>query len=146
MKSSGHGDSRGDALRVRDILRAAGRIHSYVHSMTKARFEHDSRTQDAVIRQLEIIGEAAKGLSPHFKEAYPVDNWRKIAGMRDKLTHHYWRADLDLVWEAAKAHARRLAAALERRRLKRKKTPAELDAEIAAMLAKSRQRRRRISR
>lgn len=129
-------DSRGDALRVRDILRAGGRIRSYTHGMTRAKFGRDPKTQDAVLKQLENIGEAVKNLSPWFREAYPLDDWRKIAGMRDKLSHHYWKTDLDLVWEVAKGHVRKLTALLERKKLRRDKTPRELDAEITKVLAK----------
>lgn len=137
------GSPRSDALRVHDILRSAARVRSYVHGTTRAQFDKDPKTQDAVIRQLELVGEAAKGLSMNFRDAYPVDDWRKIAGMRDKLAHHYWKTDLDLVWEVAKKHVRRLAAALEKKRLRRDKTPAQLDAEITAVLARPKRRKKR---
>jgi|ERR1700674_2993279 len=129
-------DQRGDAFRVRDILRAAGSIRSYVHGMNRAQFNRDPKTQDAVIRKIEILGEAAKNLSPAFREACPIDDWRKIAGMRDKLTHHYWKTDLDLVWEVAKKRVRHLAAALSRKKLSTNKTARELETEIAMILAK----------
>jgi uncharacterized protein with HEPN domain len=139
------GDRRSDALRVRDILRALGAIRSYVHGMNRTQFNKDRRTQDAVVRQIEILGEATKSLSLAFREAVPADDWKKIAGMRDKLAHHYWKTDLDIVWDVAKKYTRRLANALARRRLVPGRTPAQLDAEIAAILAapKSRASRRR---
>lgn len=138
MKPSG----RADALRIRDILRALGAIRSYIHGMNRAQFDSDRRTQDAVIRQIEIIGEAAKNLSPAFREAVP-DDWTKIAGMRDKLAHHYWKTNLNIVWDVAKSYSRRLANALTKKRLRSGKTPAQLDAEIAAIFAAPKKPRRR---
>lgn len=138
MKPSG----RADALRIRDILRALGAIRSYVHGINRAQFDNDRKTQDAVIRQIEVIGEAAKNLSPTFREAVPED-WTKIAGMRDKLAHHYWKTNLNVVWDVAKNYSRRLANTLAKKRLRTGKTPAQLDAEIKAILAKPKKPRRR---
>lgn len=132
---------RTDALRVRDILSALGAIRSYVHGMTRARFDRDRKTQDAVIRQIEVIGEATKGLSSTFRAAVPADDWKKIAGMRDKLAHHYWKTNLNIVWDVAKNYSRRLTNALARRHLRVGKTPAQLDAEIAMILAGKRRRK-----
>jgi uncharacterized protein with HEPN domain len=56
--------------------------------------------QSAVLRQLEVMGEAAKHVSPSFKAAYPDIPWRQIAGMRDILIHAYNRVDLEIVWTA----------------------------------------------
>lgn len=53
----------------------------------------------ASVRSLEVIGEATKNLSEEFKEKYPVVEWKKIAGMRDKLIHHYFGINWDIVWD-----------------------------------------------
>ena len=55
--------------------------------------------EDAVLRNIEIIGEAAKSLSEKLKAASPATPWRQIGRMRDKLIHHYFGVDLDLIWE-----------------------------------------------
>ncbi|MFB3766621.1 MAG: DUF86 domain-containing protein [Methanotrichaceae archaeon] len=79
---------------MRDALR---RILDYTGEGKDAFFE-DSKTQDAVVRNLEIVGEAVKNLSPQFKANYPEIHWKAISGMRDKLIHEYFGVNLDLVW------------------------------------------------
>ena len=66
--------------------------------MSYKNFIKDSKTQDAVVRNLEIIGEAVKMLSKELKEKYPQFPWKELAGMRDKLIHHYFGINYDLVW------------------------------------------------
>lgn len=83
-------------LHIRDAIR---RIRAYTTAGKEA-FLADSKTQDAVIRNLEIIGEAVKQLSAGLKDANPEVPWRRIAGMRDKLIHEYFGVNLRLVWEA----------------------------------------------
>lgn len=61
-------------------------------------FLSDRMRQDAIIRKIEIIGEAVKNLADDIKELAPHTPWRNIAGMRDRLTHNYFGVDLDLVW------------------------------------------------
>ena len=77
----------------------------------------DRKTQDAVVRNLEIIGEAVKRLSPDLTGAHVDIPWRQIAGMRDKLIHDYFGVDLDLVWGVVEqelpALRTRLAAMLQ---------------------------------
>lgn len=133
-----------DAHRVRDIERSATAIRSYLHGMHRGMFDRDRKTQDAVIRQIELIGEAAKGISAELKTGLPKIPWRQIGGMRDKLAHKYWEVDLDLVWEVARKYVRDLVAELHKvlqLRKHRKKTPRELNAEIATLLARRARRR-----
>ena len=66
----------------------------------KENFFSDRKTQDAVVRNLEIIGEATKRVSATLKEAHPDIAWKPIAGMRDKLIHDYFGVNLQLVWDA----------------------------------------------
>ena len=64
-----------------------------------------AQAQDAVIRRLEIVGEAVKNIPDDFKKSYPKVLWRKIAGMRDVLIHEYFAVDMELVWRAASKDA-----------------------------------------
>ncbi len=77
-----------DAL-VAEILGAARRATAYVGGMSYTAFVEDTRTQDAVIRNIEIIGEAAKNVSDTVRARYPQVPWRQMAGSRDRLIHDY---------------------------------------------------------
>lgn len=65
-------------------------------------FQHDLKTQDAVIRNLEIIGEAVKIISDQIKIGHPGVPWKEIAGTRDKLIHDYFGVNIDVVWNIIK--------------------------------------------
>jgi len=91
-----------------DISDAVERILLYTSEMTYREFILDVKTQDAIIRNLEILGEAVKNLPPPFTEQYPEIPWRFIAGMRDKLIHHYFGVSLAIVWETAQSDIPRL--------------------------------------
>lgn len=80
---------------IRDCLR---RILEYT-SAGKSDFLRDTRTQDAVIRNFEVIGEAVKQLSQDFKADWPDVEWKRIAGMRDFLIHVYFGVKLEMVWD-----------------------------------------------
>jgi uncharacterized protein with HEPN domain len=79
------------------ILECIKKIEEYT-STGKDTFMNSSIQQDAVLRNLEIIGEAVKHLSSSLKESYPDTPWRQVAGLRDLLIHHYMGVDLDEVW------------------------------------------------
>lgn len=83
-----------------DILTACRLIQSFVDELDQGAFNNDLKTQSAVIRQLEIIGEAAKRLSDETRTNYPAIPWRQMAGMRDILIHAYDHVNLDQVWYA----------------------------------------------
>src|SRR3546814_3089119 len=90
-------ERRDDAL-VSDLREAAARIRMYLDGLDYAGFLGDIRTQDAVVRNLEILGEAAKRLSPEFRAHHPQIEWSQIAGMRDRLIHHYFGVNWEIVW------------------------------------------------
>ncbi len=69
-------------------------------------------TQDAVVRRLEIIGEAVKGLPDEVRDRHPEIPWRQVAGARDILSHEYFRVDLGLTWEMVKTNLPDLAASV----------------------------------
>ena len=84
---------------LEDIRHAAAKIQRYTAGMTRNGLAEDSKTLDAVIRNLEIIGEAAKMIPNSIRIEYPNVEWKKIAGLRDILAHHYFEVDLDIVWD-----------------------------------------------
>ena len=90
---------RSDIDYLRDILLACDNIIEYVSDFDFDRFREDRRTQDAIIRNVEILGEAVKNVSDEMKERYPDIEWHEIARTRDKLIHSYFGVDLDIVWE-----------------------------------------------
>lgn len=86
---------------LKDILESLRKIESYLKSISKERFFKDSKLQDAIIRRLEIIGEATKKLPKEFKEKHPEIEWKKISGIRDFLIHVYFGVNLERIWVTA---------------------------------------------
>jgi uncharacterized protein with HEPN domain len=84
---------------LEDILQAIGKIRNYTAGLTRDEFDQDDKTIDAVIRNLEIIGEAAKMIPEFIRATHPSIEWKKIAGLRDILAHQYFGVDLDIVWD-----------------------------------------------
>ncbi len=77
-------------------------IEAFVHKMDFKEFRADDKTSSAVIRKLEIIGEAAKYVPDEIRHNYPDVPWKEMSGMRDKLIHFYFGTDYQLVWKAIK--------------------------------------------
>ena len=81
------------------ILESINEIERNISKLSKKEFLKNTTTQDAVIRRLEIIGEAVKNLPPVYKNKYKNSAWKHIAGLRDILIHEYFGVDIDLVWK-----------------------------------------------
>jgi uncharacterized protein with HEPN domain len=93
---------RGNIEFLNDIHEATQRIEFYIQNIDYDTFLEDTKTQDAVVRNLEIIGEAIKNLSEDFKGKYLHIPWKDLAGVRDKLIHHYFGVNLEIVWTIIK--------------------------------------------
>ncbi len=94
-------DHRKDVDFLADIEESSDKISRYVLSMTFDEFCDDSKTVDAVVRNLEIIGEATKNISESLKAQTPEISWRGMAGLRDRLIHNYFGVDVEIVWKIA---------------------------------------------
>lgn len=91
-------EPRNERLYLNDIQSAINRILDYTSGGRDAFFA-SALIQDAVVRNIEILGEAVKGVSQATRKAHPEIPWLKIAGTRDRVIHGYFRVDLDIVWE-----------------------------------------------
>ena len=91
-----------DRLRLRHIVDAAERIAGYLSGVDRDTFLVNRMLQDAVIRNLEIVGEACVNLSAEIREAHAGVPWLKASGIRNRLVHGYFDVDLGVVWQTAK--------------------------------------------
>ena len=82
-----------------DIRESIARIERYTVGLERAGFEADEKTVDAVVRNLEIIGEAARQLPEEFTRRNLQIEWRKIAGLRNRIVHDYFGLDLEIIWQ-----------------------------------------------
>ena len=84
---------------LEDILGAIEKVARFTAGMSCEQFAEDAKTFDAVVRNLEIIGEAAKRLPEEIRSQSPQIEWRKVAGLRDILIHKYSAIDVDIIWD-----------------------------------------------
>ncbi|MBW3538993.1 MAG: DUF86 domain-containing protein [Planctomycetes bacterium] len=91
--------SRDWRLFLDDILECCRRVRSYTAGLDQAGLVADLMAYDAVLRNLEIVGEAAKKIPPDVRQQMPDIEWTKIAGMRDWLAHAYFHVNADIVWD-----------------------------------------------
>ena len=86
-------------LLLDDIGEAIERAMRYTAGMSFAAFAHDEKTVDAVVRNLEIIGEAANRLPDEFKDEHCEIEWHKVVGLRNRIIHDYFGIDLEIIWQ-----------------------------------------------
>lgn len=87
---------------IQDVVDAMDKAMEFTENISFDQFTKDDKTVFAVVRALEIIGEAVKNLPEDFRKDYPDIPWKDIAGMRDKLIHEYFGVVMELVWETVK--------------------------------------------
>lgn len=97
-----------DELYLRHIEQAATKISRRIQGISRAAFDEDEEKQDGLIRQLEIIGEAASQISEGYRAAHPAVDWRKMKDLRNVLIHGYANVNLDRVWEVVRYDIPRL--------------------------------------
>jgi len=104
---------RNYVLFLKDILGSVENIRSFSKGLDKAGLKNNRLKQSAIVREIEIIGEAVKNLPISFREKYSSVPWRDIAGMRDVIIHSYFDIDLDAVWKTIKDDLPRLGYQIE---------------------------------
>lgn len=102
-----------DNVYATDILEAARRIQEGIQGITREQFIDEWMRHSAIVRQIEIMGEATKRLSDEYREQHPAIPWRAMAGMRDVVIHGYDIVDLKEVWQVATVDVPQLILALE---------------------------------
>lgn len=83
---------------IEHMLESINNIEEFTKGLDKEKFAKDKLRQSAVLRQLEVIGEAVKNISQEFRDKHKAIEWQLIAGLRDKLIHHYFGVDITRVW------------------------------------------------
>lgn len=100
-------------LLVSDILESARKILDYTAKQSFEEFQSDSKTVDAVIRNFEIIGEAASRLPEEFKDSFPEIDWHRIRGFRNRIVHDYFGIDYSIVWTIKETFLSKMIAQLK---------------------------------
>ncbi len=102
------------ALYIRDILQNMQDAEEFIQGISREQFEADKKTLNAVLRSVEVIGEAAKNIPDEIRSRYPGIPWKEMAGMRDKLIHDYMGVDIETVWLVVRDRIPALKPLIER--------------------------------
>ncbi len=102
------------SLFVKDILDCIDKIQEFIGDMDYKQFKDNDLVNSAVIRKLEIIGEASKNIPDFIREKYPEIPWKDMARMRDKIIHFYFGVDYEIVWKVIKERLPELKEKIER--------------------------------
>ncbi len=105
--------SRDYRLYLDDALESCARIQAFTEGMVFEEFAADARTIDAVVRNIEIIGEAVKNVPSEWLEMQPQIEWKQIARLRDIIVHRYFRIELEMVWQIIQERIGELGIAVE---------------------------------
>ena len=105
---------RNAKLYLEDIKDSLKKIKKYIRGLSFEGFRKDAKTQDAVIRNLEIIGEAANNIPRESKSKYPRVPWKEIVGMRNKVIHEYFGVDVEILWKTIKEDIPELERSLKK--------------------------------
>lgn len=95
---------RNHRLYLKDIFEAMNAAQTFIEGMDFDAFATDDKTASAVVRKLEIIGEATKNVPEDIRQQYPQVPWRNMAGMRDRIIHRYFAVNYTIVWDTVKDH------------------------------------------
>jgi uncharacterized protein with HEPN domain len=101
-------------LLLNDILESIDKVEQYTRGMSFDTFSNDQKSIDAVVRNLEIIGEAANRLPDDFKERHSNVEWHKVVGLRNRIIHEYFGIDLQIIWQIVHADLLELRQTLSR--------------------------------
>ena len=104
---------RNHQLYLKDIFEAMNAAQAFIKGMDLDAFAADDKTASAVVRKLEIIGEATKNVPEDIRQKYPQVPWRNMAGMRDRIIHRYFAVNYTIVWDTVKDHIPPLQSIIE---------------------------------
>lgn len=99
---------------LQDILDCIGRVESYLQDFDYAKFQNDTKTIDAVVRNVEVIGEAANNLTRDFRSNNSQVEWRKIIATRNRIIHGYASVDLEIIWNITQSDLGNLKIEIEK--------------------------------
>jgi len=105
---------RNVSLYIRDIVQNMQDAEEFIQGFSYDQFVSDKKTFNAVVRSIEVIGEAAKHVPAGVREKYPAVPWKEMAGMRDKVSHFYFGVDREAVWYAVKERIPALRPIIEK--------------------------------